>query len=303
MARNKLSPAEAGTDIQIADTTPPAIAAQEIALHEHQQTLGDLFGIPPNASPDELLDIGTHALNASTAWQARAGAAFRECRNVATRDEGGFRALLAERGIDRTAAYRAIQIADYLAALPLQQARRIMHVQPTKLLELAKADPEVVSDLLEEGALDGDTPLSVRDLRAALREARAEIEAKDTQADKRQRAIDKLQQQLDKAKGDRKRATPDEVTEELRSRAARAALQARGDIGAEGEDVDSLYGRFAELREHAIDAGGPDGIGDEHDAFMGGLIGELMVELRRVRDAFGLPIINDYGAPGWVEGA
>lgn len=89
--RKKVASAEPIADIQIADKTPPAMAAQEMALHEHHQTLSELFGIPPGATQEELLDIGTHALNASTAWQARAGAAFRECRNVATRDEGGFR--------------------------------------------------------------------------------------------------------------------------------------------------------------------------------------------------------------------
>ena len=82
--------------------------------------------------------------------------------------EEGFYAALETVGVKRNSANRAMQIAIYVAALPAEQAKRIAGLPKYKILPLLNADPEMVEALLEEGALDGKQPLSVRDLRKRL---------------------------------------------------------------------------------------------------------------------------------------
>lgn len=180
----------------------------------------------------------------------------------------------------------------------LRQFRRLPTDSQEALIEAAKAgDKEGLLDLAEE--LIARQQKEKAELAEQLDEARADIEAKDDRAAKRERDIENLQKKLRQAKLERQRAEPDETAAELRSRASAAALQVRADIGATGDDVESLQERIAALCEHAAGAGGD---GDEHHPFMGALIGELFSELRRVRDAFGLPIVNDHGAPDWQQG-
>jgi hypothetical protein len=169
------------------------------------------------------------------------------------------------------------------------------------LIQLAQAgDKEGVLDLAEE--------LIVRQreqkqkLQAELEEARATVAAKDERADKREREIESLQAQVRRARGDLARATPDEQTERLRSLAQATAMQVRLDLtagldnGEAGEDCDSLYNRFMQLVEDAPQDRG-------RMEYMAGIVGELFTELRRLRDHFGLPIVNDHGAPDWMKGA
>lgn len=180
----------------------------------------------------------------------------------------------------------------------LRQFRRLPADSQEALIEAAKAgDKDGLLDLAEE--LIARQQKEKAELAEQLDEARADIEAKDDRAAKRERDIENLQKKLRQAKLERQRAEPDETAAELRSRASAAALQVRADIGATGDDVESLQERIAALCEHAAGAGGD---GDEHHPFMGALIGELFSELRRVRDAFGLPIVNDHGAPDWQQG-
>lgn len=183
----------------------------------------------------------------------------------------------------------------------LRQFRRLPDDSKEALIEAAKSgDKEGLLDLAEE--LIARQAKEKAALAEEITEARADLVAKDERAAKRERDIEALQKEVRALKDQRRRAAPDEAAEALRSRANLAALQVRADISAQGEEDDSLHARFAALREQAINADA-DGAGDAHDAFMAAVIGELLGELRRLRDAFGLPIVADHGAPDWQRGA
>lgn len=129
-------------------------------------SVAEVLGLPANATDDELIDIGIQALNMAGLHMARAGAAFSKLRNVA--QFGDWLETLEKRGLDRTHVQRAIQFHDYIASLPEPDARRMLKVPYTKVLAISRADPEVVADLLASGAIDGDQPLSIRELRERL---------------------------------------------------------------------------------------------------------------------------------------
>lgn len=131
-----------------------------------------------------------------------------------------------------------------------------------------------------------------------LADAHGTIEAKDRRYGEREREVESLNTQLRKARNEAKRATPDETAAKLREKCHAAAFQCRADISYVGDDAGSLYNRFTQLRAHADDQGNQTA----HDAYLGGLIGEVMAALRSLRDEIGLPIVGDYGDPNWSTG-
>ncbi len=148
-----------------------ATATQQLVAAHPSVSIGDLVGLPPEASAEELLELGVQAYNASGAWMVRAGACFKQLRDVSKRVETDFLPQLEARGIGKSYAYNAMQLADYIGSLPEADARRMLKVPHTKVLAIANADPDVVAGLLEDGSIDGDAPLSVRELRLRLAEA------------------------------------------------------------------------------------------------------------------------------------
>lgn len=304
MAR-KLSPATPGTDIQIAEKTPTTITAQEVALHEHQQAVIDQFGDGLPWSPEHYEAEIRQDLGRSAESFLRAGRRLLVVR--ACTAHGEWSGMLRRLNLGDDTALHMMAWARQIGGVANPERVRDLTSAATtigRMIELAKLPPEQFQALAEYGktgelALDDVAVMSRDELRTAVREARADIDAKDDRAAKRERDIERLQKQLRQAKLERQRAEPDGTFAQLRDRTSAAALQARADIGAQGEDVDSLYERFAELREAAINASGAEGDGTEQDQFMAGLVGELLGDLRRVRDAFGLPIVNDHGAPDW----
>ena len=148
-----------------------------------------LLGIPEQASADELTEIGLHAFNAAGYQMARAGAAFRA---LAKRFATNSRAIAEEHGISHAHVQNAIQLADYLDSRPDAEARRMLAVPYTKVLAIAKADPEVVAELLAEGALDGDEALSVRELRERLKKSNAVNATTATKNERLEAEIEKV---------------------------------------------------------------------------------------------------------------
>lgn len=305
MARKKLSPAEPGTEVQIVEKTPQAIAVREAELHAADAAVAKLASTLGYAG----------ALDTASLWSM---VEYRQRRSVEDILEmgrgllllkeqtphGEFRRDCEARGIHYRTSARLMGVALKFSKSDHASLLKAAGTQ-AKVLELAVLDDEEVA-ALESGesvagiTLDDVERMGASQLRQAIRDARADLEAKDERAAKREREIEKLQKQLRQAKLERQRATPEETLATLRERTSAAALQTRIDIGdAEVDDVDSLRGRFAELRAHAVE----HGAGDEHDAFMAGVIGELMAALRSVREAFGLPEVNDHGAPDWMKDA
>jgi hypothetical protein len=307
MARKKLQPAEPGTDIQIAEKTPQAIAEREAQVHAADAAIAKLassIGYAGALDTESLWGVYEHRQRRSVDDILTMGRALLLIKEQTP--HGDFLQQCEARGTHRRTAQRFMSVALKFSKSDSVSLLKAAGSQ-AKVLELAVLDDDELA-ALESGesvagiTLDDVERMGASQLRQALRDARADIDAKDDRAAKRERDIEKLQKQLRQAKLERQRATPAETQAVLRDRVTSALLQVRADISAHGEDADSLFERFSELRAHAVDAGDADSSGDEHDQYMAGIIGELMGELRRVRDAFGLPIVNDHGAPSWAQG-
>ena len=283
---------------------------QQLAvMNENQQAMIEQFGDGLPWSPEHYEAEIRQDLSRSAESFLRAGRRLLVARACTAHGEWG--EMLRRLNLGADTALRMMTWARQIAGVSNPaRVRDLTNAATTigRMIELAQLPPEQFQELAEHGqtgelALDEVAVMSRDELRAAVREARADMQAKDDRAAKRESDIEALQKQVRQLKGQRTKATPGETALELRQFATTAALQVRADISAHGEDADSLRERFAELREHAINEGGAESMGDEHDQFMAGLIGELLGELRRVRDAFGLPIVNDHGAPDWQQGA
>lgn len=81
---------------------------------------------------------------------------------------GNFLAALRELGVDERTARNMMAAAAYVATLPPDQQRRAAALPHTRVLAIRHVDPEVVSELFAEGRLDGEAPLSVRELRKQI---------------------------------------------------------------------------------------------------------------------------------------
>lgn len=239
----------------------------------------------------------------------RAGRLLVVARECST--HGEWAGMLDRLGVEARQAQRMMEAARRIEALP--NASMSTHLlaavrNPGKLIELLSLPEAQFRELAETGstgdddsklALDQIEQMSVRELRAAIRDSKADIEAKDARAGERERRIEHLEKELRKARGERQRAKPAEDAERLRTRAQNAALQCRADISARGDDVASVAEAIDALRTLAAEQGNALA----HDTFLGGLVGELIAELRQVRDDAGLPIVGDYGDPNWSAGA
>lgn len=89
-------------------------------------------------------------------------------------DHGQFEVAVEEIGLAPRRAQECMQIARFLASQPNDRLKRFSELPKSKVLELAKAEPEVLEDYLnsesEEGEHEELEGLSVRDLRNRLRE-------------------------------------------------------------------------------------------------------------------------------------
>lgn len=318
--------AEPGTDIQIAHQTPPEIAVQEVAMRTAAEAFGDdqravtlLVGRRLGrrevfTSLVKLLTV-TDLEDLSRIKESKEYKGF-QCRS----DSGELLTVSDWPDYCRMVEGRSHQLVDNdllnyktlgadgfnaLRALGIGPARMrelrrasLPEADNAALIELAKAgDKDAVLDLAEE--LIARHAEEKAEAAKALDDARGDIEAKDTRANQREQHIEQLEKTVSKLKREGAKATPDDVAALLREKANAAAFQVRAEISARGVGISSLRERVQALRAHAADQG------DEstHDLFAAGLFGELLNELRALRDEFGLPIVGDYGDPTWSTAA
>lgn len=298
MARKPLDP-----------TVPPAKTGELVAREADHNERRDVIvaqygdGLPWHADHYEH-EIRNELRRGCDAF-LRAGRLLLVAKHCAGHGEWG--GMLERLSIAPRQAQRMMEAARRIAALPnASRATHLIEAAGTqgKLIELLSLPDEEFSELANEGAtgqltVDDVASMTRDELRAAVRDAKADIEAKDARAGERERRIEHLEKELRKARGERQRATPAQEESRLRDRAQTAVLQCRADISARGEDVASLAAAIDDLRAHAAEQGNAMA----HDAYLGGLVGEVLAELRRVRDEIGLPIVGDYGDPNWSVGA
>lgn len=147
------------------------VVAFELTPEQFLQ-LSEIARVDLDVNAEALAALGADELGRAEFSVMRAGAYFLKLK--AGCGHGQFEAALASAGVNPRNAQRAMQIASYVAALPHDQAKRIAGLPKSKVLPLINADQDVVRELLDEGALDGEQPLSVRELRAKLKKAEGE---------------------------------------------------------------------------------------------------------------------------------
>ncbi len=309
MGRHALSdpalPSAATAGEIVAADQGPQVSTEAAFNQRREQAIAKFGDGLPSWSMEHYESEIRRELGRSAESFLQAGRMLLVARECTTHGEWG--GMLQRLNLGSDTALRMMAWAKHCSALPNPaRVRDLTQAAGTigKMVELCQLPPEQFQELAEgqtgELALDDVARMTRDELRAAVREARADIEAKDSRSQDRERRIERLEKELRKARGERARATPDQVSTKLRDRVQIAAQQLRCDIVArsDGDDVSSLSQAIHELRAHAAEQGDASA----HDVYLGGLIGELLTELRVLRDQHCLPIVRDHGDPAWMTG-
>lgn len=287
------APANASTSTHLTHAEVETAAERE--HNERRQLLVAEFGDGLPWQPEHYEAEIRAEMHRGCAAFLRAGRLLQVARGCTAHGEWG--AMLGRLGIEPRQAQRMMEAARRVAALPnASTSTHLIEAAKTsgKLIELLSLPEDQFAELADTGETGGLSlgdiaDMSVRDLRAALREARADMDAKDERATKRERDIERLQKQVKQLKRDADKATPEEVITALRDKCQQAAMQVRVDLSSTGDGVESLRNRLSDLLAAANETG------QDCSEFAAALIGELLTEIRSVRDDFGLPIVNDQG--------
>ncbi len=137
------------------------------------------------------------------------------------------------------------------------------------LMELFTHGDDVVESI---AAMDKFAVMSLSQVQAAARELEADAIAQVKVLDDKNRRIDKLSRHIAKA-------TPDEVLQELHKEAGNFGLEAAGIVRG------SLRQAFIAIRNHGESA-------EAHDMFLAGLLGQVVADVRLVREEFNLPDVS-----------
>ncbi|AJY64143.1 hypothetical protein [Burkholderia glumae] len=257
-----------------------------------EQALADVLGVSVSGGTEARISSAISKTNSALRLVIEAGLMLLSIRSEC--EHGEFEALLESHGMPSQRASEAMTYARFAASLSPEDRDRVIELPKTKVLELAKADPEVLQDLFEDDAKFGElTALSVRDLRVALRDANAKRADLSTRNEKLERERDRLQDELRELHEGRVKTGADVpvVVQNIRLECAalhKKALMAAEDIGQLGHEFltkglpdDSqwntpvmrhLYGSLAAL--HAVIGGQ---IADMHRSFGALLDGEPSV--------------------------
>jgi len=153
-------------DVAKFDVATPKV--RDVAKFEVTGSLVELgarlgISLDGDLSVHERLDRA--ALNISRAAQAMLMAGVDLLAIRAQAEHGTFLEMVEERGMSRDSAYRAISYAQFVSSRTPDEQDRLLALPKSKVLELAKADPAVVDELLQD---DGPIDLgmtSVREMR------------------------------------------------------------------------------------------------------------------------------------------
>lgn len=158
----------------------------------------------------------------------------------------------------------------------------------SKMTELLPLDDDQIADLTELGQtgeldLDDVSTMSVKQLRAAVRKERAETGKQKNQVARLTTVNTELHEEARLVK----RLKPDEALARTRKEATDVL----------NETLGLVRGGLRQALLALNDA--PDGASKV--SFMGGLVGQVMVELDALRDEFNLPLVMAAATPEWEQ--
>lgn len=141
-----------------------------------ERAMARQMGINLEASADVRTEQAVFAQNVATYNLIQAGLLLSSVKSEMQPDE--FEALIEARGLTKRRAYELMQGASFCARLPDGARDEVLHLQKSKVLALASADPEVVQAMLDDEDVDVST-MSVKALRERIRELEASVADRD----------------------------------------------------------------------------------------------------------------------------
>ena len=274
--------------------TPPDMAAEEVLagtlLAEENKNTRSLavrigYQLPADSTDPDLIqrDIAANMRRSMDALM-EIGRGLLVLK--AACEHGNFSTRLDALGIEPRVAQRFMQAATKLAnATTSSHLLKALDSQ-SKLFEMLILDDEQLEELALTGQtgellLDDVAKMSVRELRKALREARANSAAKDQR-------LSNLSADLDATRVRIQMQTPSERSHELRAEAQSCAWEAEALLKGK------LRAMFIALRADT------DAAGIDHRPVMSGLLRQIELQARLLRDEFDLD--TDPGEmPDWMR--
>lgn len=153
--------------------------------------VSELIGADTRGSNDELLTLGVQEMNRGALCVARAGCYFAALKERLP--DGDFVQAIEARGFDRRRVWESMQIAQWLGTQDEGRVKAFAQMPSTKALALARADQQVVEDLLTEHGSDV-AALSVRELRLQIGKLEAANATLETRVERVEAERDKIKQ-------------------------------------------------------------------------------------------------------------
>lgn len=176
----------------------PADKFRDVAKFEVTPAVSEFaaqFGLDLTLPQAARMDRAAQNLSRSVHYMLASGLDLLSIRSEC--EHGEFMDLLESRGYGKDMAHRAITYAQFVVSLPEAERTKILELPKYKVLELAKADPEVLQDLFEnDEKFEELAALSVRDMRLAIRTANAKVSDLTTQNETLERERDRLKDEL-----------------------------------------------------------------------------------------------------------
>lgn len=141
--------------------------------------IGTLVGADVDATPEEMLELGTQDFCRASKLMVRSGWYLLAVKESV--GHGQFSQALESRDIDPRRAREVMRFAYQIHRLPADQAERLLSLQPSKAIALANADPDVVDEIMEGDDEADFSELSVREMKARIKEIEQRKVNVDTQ--------------------------------------------------------------------------------------------------------------------------
>lgn len=148
----------------------------DINFGEPERAMARQMGINLEASADVRTEQAVFAQNVATYNLIQAGLLLSSVKAEMQPDD--FEALIEARGLTKRRANELMQGASFCSRLPEGARDEVLHLQKSKVLAMASADPEVVRAMLDDEDVDVSA-MSVRALRERIRDLEGAVADRD----------------------------------------------------------------------------------------------------------------------------
>lgn len=165
-------------------------------VDEKMEVLATELGLDIHTSLETRMDAAVKKTNQALRLVIEAGVCYTTVR--AELPHGEFENWLNERGVSRQRASEAMKLAHISKTLPTKERQQLFSVSKTKALLIAKADKEIIDQLIEEtsgGELKDLDQLSFRDMRDRIRKLEADKADLEVENETRAATIRNLNEQ------------------------------------------------------------------------------------------------------------